>query len=74
MCMTQLRVIFYMAAMNKILEFLVTGGREHGEALRKACGGVGGTDWRAGWLNFPSPCLSSPHRAERAKTKGGRDR
>ncbi|XP_066467478.1 large neutral amino acids transporter small subunit 3 isoform X2 [Tiliqua scincoides] len=36
MGMTQLRVIFYMAAMNKMLEFQVTGGQENVELKNKA--------------------------------------
>ncbi|XP_068410185.1 large neutral amino acids transporter small subunit 3 isoform X2 [Eschrichtius robustus] len=40
MGMTQLRIIFYMAAMNKMLEYIVSGGQEHVEFYSSVFGAM----------------------------------
>lgn len=72
MGITQLRVIFYMAAMNKMLEFLVTSGQEHGEVLLSPLRGTGGSPWLSS-SHLASP-PATPNRDGRPETKGRRDR
>lgn len=38
MGVTQLRIIFFLASMNRMLEYLVISGQEHGEVLLSPLG------------------------------------